>query len=292
MSQFADFQFDSKFYDLHRPSYPPGFISYVIDRCVPQHAAKFTIVDIGTGPGTAITTFIELFEEKKQQGKINVDQLTIWATDVSVVMIDQARQKLAEYTNANINIKFATCKGEEIDTLVKQVDLVLAAECVHWLDTEQWLACVKKVCTGHLVYWGYVDPVFVDYPELNKFYDDFVYDSGDFGKCWSQPGRNRLRSSFKDINEQVQKEFKNELVYRDPTTGVGKDSVLRIIKTVTIRDFLTYVDTWSASFTWNSTHKSEERASLLFYKGLEERGFKLDDKITTEMKTVYCIADM
>lgn len=289
MSEFAAESFDSKFYDLNRPSYPPKFFNYIIEKCVPAKSESFTIVDIGTGPGTAIATLIDMLTEKRKTKAIEIEDITIWATDCSQVMINQAKNKLNNYTN-DINLKFAVCKGEEIDTVVKHADLLLAAECVHWLDTEKWLESVKKVCDGYLVYWGYVDPVFIDKPDMNAFYENFVYENNDFAKCWSQPGRSILRSSFRNINERMEKEFTDcEIVYRDPSSGIGEDSILRIENVMKVSQFLSYVDTWSSSFTWNSNHSPEEKASVLFYEGFQNHGLNFDDLIKTEMKTVYCI---
>lgn len=290
MSQFADSNFDSKLYDLYRPTYPPKFISYIIEKCIPIDKENVRIVDIGTGPGTALSTLIDLIEEKTKNGQLKVKKYEIWATDVSEVMIEQAKQKLSKYNSELIQINFAVCQGEEIDSIVEGVDLVLAAECAHWLNVDKWIACMRKVCHGYLVYWGYVDGVFIDYPELNQFYDDFVYDEGELGKCWNQPGRNILRSCFKDTNERMKKEFECEIVYRNPATGVGEGSPLRITQNVTVEDYLKYVDTWSASFSWNASHKPEERAGLLFDKGFQKYGLNHNDKLNIEMKTVYCIA--
>lgn len=293
MSQFSDSDFDSKLYDLHRPSYPPKFISYIIDKCVPKEKEYVTIVDLGSGPGTALSTLLDLLEEKTEKGELKVKKFTIWATDISKVMVEQAKQKLSKYSdNEMFDLNFAVCEGEAVDSIVDSVDLVLAAECAHWLNVEKWIASIKKVCHGFLVYWGYVDPVFVDHPDLNEFYDNFVYDKGEFGKYWNQPGRNILRSCFKEINERMEKEFKCETVYRNPITGVGEESPFRIVQHVKVKDFVTYVDTWSASFSWNSTHKPEEKVSLLFYKGLQERGFQYEDLLNIEMKTVYCIVEI
>ena len=200
------------------------------------------------------------------------------------------------------------------------MDLIIAPNCVHWLDSEKWLNSVKGILNygGVLAYWGYVDPVFTkiegsdDKNRLkiaNDEYNAFVYEEkGKLGEYWEQPGRNKLRSSYKEINDIIWKDRHTTweeilLCRRDPLTGDNKffgsidgenkhppdfqirNDILKMEIRVTFEELLNYMDTWSSSFKWNSSHK--DKVSSLFGKILEEKiGLNRSDKIVIEMKTI------
>ena len=69
---------------------------------------------------------------------------------------------------------------------------------------------------GTLAYWFYKDPVFIGYPEANKVYTNYIYNSSfdespdeEFerymGPYYQQPGHDYLRSLMKEIEVPTDK---------------------------------------------------------------------------------------
>lgn len=333
MSAFADKSFQSHEYALHRPSYSLVFFKYIFKfaELTTIERSDLSIVDIGTGPGTCIITIIPYIIELLKNGLLKVKKVKLYITDVSITMIKEAERniinKLSEYSSDIINlfgVHYSVIGGEQLLDIIdpSSIDIVLAAECVHWTDDAKLLKCINtilKPIIGVFAYWGYVDPVFVDrefkykselIQKANKFYSDFVYEEeGKLGSYWQQPGRKILRGLCRGINDKV---FEDTVswrdvvtVYRDPLAGkvdvldrlIDKDvkfkindEALKMIQKTTVNQYLQYVDTWSSSHKWNSSHSEDQRVSKLFFKGLHEQtGWELDDEIEVEMKTFYTL---
>ena len=331
MSAFSANTFNSHDYSLYRPSYSTEFFQYIFQYLGLNEwkSESINILDVGSGPGTCILKIIPILKEVINSKETPLKKVKIFVSDLSNTMLNEAKiniDKVIRDSLESFEIEYIQSGGETIDLKInEQIDLIIAAECVHWLNSEKWLDCMHKLLKkdGVLAYWGYVDPVFTkiegsdDKNRLkiaNDEYNSFVYEEkGKLGEYWQQPGRSKLRSLYKEVNEialnnEGDKWYETIMCRRDPLIGEietifnndgnsdgdngkvsrfeFKDDVLKIEMRLTIEQLLNYMDTWSSSFKWNSSH--EEKVSLLFGKKLEEKvGLKKSDDIVIEMKTVY-----
>lgn len=302
MATFAKQDFDSERYDSFRPSYPVEFLTSVL-KYAEKHAESkaedpLRIIDIGTGPGTTIKTLIKLLPATRP--------VHITLTDISEAMLTQARASLLKNLPQHITLDIIQCSGEELPEHVSAgVDLIMAAECIHWIDYDKLLANSQQLLKagGCLCYWAYVDPVFIGNGDkdstMNKFYQHFVYESPDgLGSYWEPVGRARLARMYRDSNDLLLtregKEWKDIQVgylvsNKFEAQGNAKENLFVIEKTAEVGMFIKYVDTWSSSHNWKAQH--EQTAGSLFLKGLEDLcGLKTDDIITWQMKTTYTFA--
>lgn len=323
MSAFSAKTFNSHQYALYRPSYSTEFYKYILEYAQVRPDAKtLSIVDIGSGPGTCAITIISYLSEQIKNGKYTLNKVIIYVTDVSETMILEAEKNindiLASISNGDLfEIKYSIIGAENIDSVVTphSIDVVTAAQSIHWAETSKWLDCMKKILvkgTGVLAYWGYVDPVFTKIngttehnKTANDFFELFVYDDKDaLGPHWQQPGRNILRGLYKDINAAVLKDtasWKDCVVCsRDPSkddgcevtkTGEAIDvdkEALKMTRRGTVENYVNYVNTWSSSYKWNQLHSEAEQANKLFYERLRELiSWSLQDEIEIEFKSVY-----
>lgn len=299
MSAFAQDNFDASKYSQSRPTYPDSFF----DKIVAFHQAgkdgQFNrVVDLGCGPGEASLPMLDKFDE-------------VIATDVSGSMIKKAQanfdKKSAELRAAGKHVPkkvtVALSASEDLSKILPSpsqdgsVDLVTAAECVHWFDWDKWLTEMVRVIKkdGTLAFFSYVDPIFIDYPELQEFYEETVYESGDFlGPYWQQPGRGYLRGKNKLINEIVLKDdrfYDVKVVYYDPLVDTaGLDDKMVISKDWTVQTYLDYIDTWSSSHNWNQAHPGRDASELLYQELKRRTGWKKEQKIRIAWQSVYCFA--
>lgn len=336
MSAFASANFQSHDYALYRPTYSIEFFKYIFKFSGLNNFKNdnISIVDIGSGPATCELTYIPYLIELLEKKLLNLNKINIYVTDVSQTMITEAERSINEKIINNhkfpnnlkdiFNIKYIVIEGEKLNELIKDnsIDLIIAAECVHWIQPESWLKSMNKILkpeTGVLAYWGYVDPVFIDdanhnsnnIKNANIFYNEFVYETeGKLGSYWQQPGRNILRGLCRDINNKIFEDLNNWndviTVYRDPSKGNTEilerlenkdvefqidDKALQMIKKLTVKDFVHYANTWSSSHKWNIVHPKEEEISKLFFEGFNKiTKWDLTDKVVIEMKTFYTFA--
>lgn len=337
MSAFAAKSFQSHDYSLYRPSYSLDFFKYIFDFANlvknSQDGKILSILDVGAGPGTCMVTIIPYLATLVEEKKLNVQKIRLVVTDVSSNMLSEAKKNLIDVIgkigaqHANLfELLYFEAGGEGLSDLVGEasIDIVIAAECVHWLKNKDWLNCMQQILkptTGVLAFWGYVDPVFtgVEKPgnhekeieSANDFYESFVYEAeGKLGVYWQQPGRSKLRGLCKEANGLVYDDTRCWgdviTVYRDPLKGDVKvldrlrgqdvdfevdDEAFKLTKSFTLDQFLRYADTWSSSHKWNAEHDENNKVSSVFYKGLNETTkWELEDVIEVEFKTYYTLA--
>ncbi|GMM32477.1 trans-aconitate 3-methyltransferase [Martiniozyma asiatica (nom. inval.)] len=303
MSSFAESNFNSNSYNTFRPSYSTEFLSLILDYTLKHKVSRdlnLNIVDVGTGPGTSIQALIPLLTMPT----------TITLTDPSAVMLEEAQKLLISKDNKpvqsenaspittfkenHITFQFLQCTSEELPKFITEgsIDLVMAAECLHWISG--FSDTCEKLLTlgGTFAYWGYVDPVFTfvdktqllsngkSFAEANAWYEDFVYEGeGSLGSYWQQPGRSILRSLYKENNDSLivddrWDDVQVSYTLPDPLTGEIKIEktkenapFLLISKEGTISQFIGYLNTWSSSHKWNVEH-GEGDAGKVFLNGL------------------------
>lgn len=299
MSTFAVSDFDSANYDAFRPKYPVAFLENVL-AYAQAHAktnGSLRIVDVGTGPGTTIKTLVPLLPDVR---------IELVLTDISAPMLQQAKASLTKLPS-NITLTLVQCSGEELgDKVEGNVDIVLAAECVHWINYDVLLANCSKLLRsgGTFAYWIYVDPVFMGNAAavtMNRWYDDFVYESPEtLGSYWDQPGRGLLRKLLRTYHQKLLAHEGNGwndvcvgYLVNNEFEGHGPrewcKNLLIIEHEATLKAFGAYVDTWSSSYKWNKSH--EKRASQMFLEGLKARtGASPDDTVKWQLQSSFAFA--
>lgn len=153
MATYSDINFNSADYDLFRPTYPSEFYAQILA----YHTGGIEkYLDVGCGPGLSTFPLAENFG------------YTL-GTDVSQKMCSEAEQIMqakAERGKTVTNTHFKQSPSEDltgIGVTDSSIDLVTAAECVHWFDSEKWLVEMSRLLKsgGTLAYWGYIEPVFL-----------------------------------------------------------------------------------------------------------------------------------
>lgn len=248
MTEFSSGNYCASGYSLARPHYPSEFFDYLKK----YHRGKSSfLVDVGCGPGKFT---IELANALKF--------VRIKGTDVSPNMIGQAKRELE--IQSIENVQFDVCPAEDMSwSDPNSVDMITAAQCSHWFDFKKFLESAHRVLRpgGTLAFWGYVDPVFVDYPELDSVIEEFQYADSSLGPYWEQPGRQLLRELLKDqvIDGQYFTDIQ-ETLYRPrmPIQATGEVNSLRVDKQMSLLDFELYIKTWSSYNAWRAHNPKKQ----------------------------------
>lgn len=205
MTVLDRFSKQSAEYAAARPSYPDELFEFLAKESPARHLAW----DCGTGNGQAAIRLVDYFEK-------------VYATDISAAQLEKARpHKNIQYVKLNESVT-----GLENAS----VDLVTAAQAVHWFDLEKFFGEAKRVLKpqGVIAMWGYgyisaadekVDKVFQKLGReiLEEYWDKNV------NKIWN--GYGALVFPFEEI-----------------------ESPAFILETDWSRDqFISYVSSWSAA---------------------------------------------
>jgi SAM-dependent methyltransferase len=123
-------------YAAYRPLYPEALFDFVA-RLTSDHKVA---LDCGTGNGQAATGLARRFEK-------------VIATDPSAEQIKNAMQ--------DPRIEYRVAPASESGLPTRSVNLVTAAQSLHWFDTEKFFSEVKRVLVadGAVAVWGYGDPL-------------------------------------------------------------------------------------------------------------------------------------
>ncbi|CDK26184.1 unnamed protein product [Kuraishia capsulata CBS 1993] len=283
MSAFSSKTFKTDVYGFFRPHYPPQLFTALQDYHKGDHKLA---IDSGCGPGEASFPLLRQLKFNKVIG-----------TDLSQVMVEKAtRTRKPEEIDS---ISFARCGASDLASVGvenESVDLMTAAQCVHWFDTDTWFDEVLRVLKpgGTLAYWCYVDPYFLGAPEANKVYENFTYGDKFLGPFWEQPGRSKIRGLYRDVNEAISKKkgfCDVQVVEFDPMHSTSQ-TALSLRKTVTLENYLGYASTWSSHHKWTEANPGVKPDILdVFAKELQTKvGWRLDTEIEIAWKTMYCFA--
>lgn len=85
---------------------------------------------------------------------------------------------------------------------------------------------------GTLAFWGYSDPVFVDYPDASLILNKYVYlDSEYLGPYWEYPGTNLLRGNYRDVT--IPSDLFTEVIRVEHEPGTRNDDALVLKRSYT-----------------------------------------------------------
>lgn len=159
-------------YAVYRPHYPKPLFEFVAG-LTPRHDAA---LDCGTGSGQAAIGLIDHFDR-------------VIATDPS----DEQIRNAVRHPRIELRVARAEASGLAGDS----VNLVTAAQALHWFDTASFFAEAKRVLVedGAIAVWGYGDPV-LDMPGLNATLHEF--NRGKLETYWP-PERKLLLDGFRDV---------------------------------------------------------------------------------------------
>lgn len=215
MSAFSEADFLTKNYTNYRPIYPPSFFQKLLKY---HRGDRILALDVGCGPGEA-TYLVEDFDH-------------VVGVDISEVMIKEANeQRKSELVS---KIEFKVGSGESIPARANSVDMVTAAECLHWFDQDRFFREASRVLKygGTLAFWGYSDPVFVDYPDASLILNKYVYlDSEYLGPYCEYPGTNLLRGNYRDVT--IPSDLFTEVIRVEHEPGTRNDDALVLKRSYT-----------------------------------------------------------
>lgn len=159
-------------YATYRPLYPDAFFARLAHLCVSRELA----LDCGTGSGQAAIGLARHFDR--------------------VIAVDPSRAQLSQAsTNARIEYRVAKAESTEVDP--HSVDLVTAAQALHWFDAPKFFDEAMRVLkpTGAIAVWGYGDPVLDTIPLHTTLHN---FNRGLLENYWS-PERQLLLNGYRSI---------------------------------------------------------------------------------------------
>ena len=136
-------------YASFRPHYPKALFSYIAGLAA-QHVLA---LDCGTGNGQAAVEIARHFQH-------------VVATDPSARQIENATPRS--------NVEYRVARAEDSGLQGHSVDLVTAAQALHWFDAAAFFSEAKRVLKpdGAIAVWGYGDPV-LETPQLQHLLHEF-----------------------------------------------------------------------------------------------------------------------
>ncbi len=153
-----------------RPHYPPELFEHIAAHCAHHDAAW----ECGAGSGQATLGLTQHFD-------------TVFATDASLA-------QLRGFTGTGVHR--IACLSERCPLPDHSVDLVAAAQCVHWFDLEAFFREVRRVAKPQSIValWTYNFPTIT--PEIDRFFLEFAEDV--VGQYWA-PQRTLVNEGYRTL---------------------------------------------------------------------------------------------
>jgi SAM-dependent methyltransferase len=200
-------------YATYRPHYPDALFEFVA-RLTPEHRLA---LDCGTGNGQAAIGLSARFDK-------------VVATDPSAAQLKNA------IPHPKIEYRVALADASGLPT--RSVNLVAAAQALHWFDPEKFFAEVKRVLVsdGAVAVWGYGDPVL----DTNRLQETLhAFNHGMLERYWA-PERQLLLNGYRGIPF--------------PFAEVAPPSI-ELKASWTLPELAGYLRTWSATARYVSEHE-------------------------------------
>ncbi len=212
---FADhFSGVSAAYAAFRPRYPDALFDFLA-QAAPAHDEAW---DAGTGSGQAAIGLARHFKH-------------VIATDASSAQL--------EHATPDPRVRYRVCPAESCDLADQSIDLVTAAQALHWFDRPRFWAEVRRVLQpgGVIAVWTYVMVEIA--PMIDKIVRRFYHDV--VGPYWP-PERRITEERYQTI------EF--------PFAEFAAPNFV-IEQSVTLDEVAGYVRTWSATRRFVQQHNRD-----------------------------------
>lgn len=215
------FSAHAELYAEFRPTYPESLFRGLAGIA----PARRTALDCGTGNGQAAIGLASHFNR-------------VIATDPSAAQIARAIP--------HQHVDYRVAPAEASGLAPASVDLVTAAQALHWFDIPAFFAEARRVLVprGAIAVWGYGDPV-LDTPRLQSTLHNF--NRGTLENYWL-PERELLLDGYRAI------EFPFQELTLPPLT---------LERRWTLAELAGYLRTWSATSRYSDEHGADPVSELL-----------------------------
>lgn len=174
-------------------------------------------------------------------------------------MIRQVREQTKES-----NVEFHQGSAESSPFLKDgEVDMVVAGQAAHWFDyAKLWPEMSRLVRKGGTVaFWGYKDPVLVDYPRASEILQRNMYgdDPETFGPYWSMPGRRYVAEQLRVIQPPSPSFSDVERIEYEPATNGSRsgEGTIFMERKASIGQTKAYYRTFSSFHGWQEAHPEQ-----------------------------------
>lgn len=201
-------------YAAYRPHYPDSLFDFLADAAPARDAAW----DVGTGTGQAAVGLARVFTQ-------------VTATDPSVSQIERAEPR------SNVTYRLAPAERSGLDDA--SMDLVTAAQAVHWFDQPRFWSEARRVLKprGVMAIWTYV--TFEIAPQIDTIVQRFYH--GVVGPFWASE-RRQVETRYQTITFPFQE-------FPAPSFAIEQQ--------MSLADVAGYVRTWSATRAFMKHHHQD-----------------------------------
>jgi SAM-dependent methyltransferase len=207
-------------YAAFRPVYPDS----LIDTVARLPARRRLALDCGTGSGQAAVSLARHFDR--------------------VIATDRSREQL-QYARPHPKVHYCCAAAESSGVADRSVDLVTAAQALHWFDIDAFFAEARRILVtgGAIAVWGYGDPI-LDVPSLQATLHEF--NRGTLEPYWL-PERSLLLAGYSTV------EFPFDEIRIPPFT---------LEVSWSLRQLAGLLRTWSATARYIAQHRRDPVAAV------------------------------
>ena len=235
--------FSAASYAAFRPTYPPSLYNTLLAY---HRGPKRLCLDLGCGTGIVTREMSKRFER-------------VIGSDPSRGMIKQAREQTAGKEFENVEFREGSAESSPF-VGDGEVDCVVAGQAAHWFNYAKLWPELERILRpgGTVAFWGYKDPVLVDFPNATRILNKYTYgpDPETLGPYWTMPGRSYVQDKLRVIKpppthfEDVER-IEYEPVCNGARSGEG---TIFMEKSLSVAETKAYYRTWSSFHGWAEAH--------------------------------------